>query len=126
MIALRYEVMAQYGRAIKKACTDEAARLKALKSPNSQMFLSARSWLHLDSSKWTGEQQAKVSEMCEASEHVKTLVDMRAQLSSIWDRSNHSGEQLLKRLQQWCEEAEASGVRALQELSMQMKRFAPV
>ena len=64
--------------------------------------------------------------MCEASEKVKTLVTMRAELASIWGRSNHTGEQLLRRLQQWCEAAEASGVRALQEMSLSMRRFAPV
>lgn len=126
VIALRYELMAQYGRAIKKACVQEAAHLKSIQSPKFQLFDSARHWLHLDSAKWTGEQQAKASEMFEASEKVKTLVQMRAELASIWERSNYSGEQLLNRLQQWCESAEASGIRALQEMSLRMKRFAPV
>ena len=126
VIALRYELMAQYGRAIKKAVVEEAAQLKATKSPDFHLFDSARHWLHLDAEKWTGEQQQKVDVMCEASEKVKTLVTMRAELASIWGRSNHTGEQLLRRLQQWCEAAEASGVRALQEMSLSMRRFAPV
>jgi len=126
VIALRYEVMAQYGRAIKKACREEASRLKASSSPNFHLFESARDWMHLDSSKWTGEQQQTASTLCEESERMKLLVQMRSELASIWDRSNHSGEQLVKRLQQWCERAEASGIRALEDMSLLMKRFQPV
>lgn len=126
VITLRYEVMADYGRALKRACTEEAARLKAIRSPQSQLLQSAREWLHLDTAKWTGAQRAELPAICAASDRVGKLMEMRSELTSLWDRSNHSGDHLLRGLQQWCERAEASGVRALQELSLRMKRFAPV
>lgn len=127
VIALRYEVMAQYGRAIRKALGEEVTRLKKLNDANNaQLFQSARDWLHLDDTKWTGKQKQEADALCEASEKVKVLVTMRAELASIWSRSNSTGEQLLRRLQQWCEEAEASGIRALQDMAQRMKRFAPV
>ncbi len=126
VITLRYEVMADYARALRKACAEEAARLRAMKNPHSQLLESARAWLHLDTDKWTGAQRAELPTIFAASDRVSKLMEMRSELTSIWDRSNHTGEQLLRRLQTWCEQAEASGVRALRELSLRMKRFAPV
>ena len=50
----------------------------------------------------------------------------RARLSAVLDaRSNDAGERL-KQLQAWCQEAEASGIRALQEYSMRLKGYALV
>jgi stearoyl-CoA desaturase (delta-9 desaturase) len=49
---------------------------------------------------------------------------MRAELSAVWERSNLTREQLLTHLQQWCARAEASGVRALQDIALRMRCYA--
>jgi stearoyl-CoA desaturase (delta-9 desaturase) len=47
-------------------------------------------------------------------------------LIATWERSHMTSDQLLAHLQQWCARAEASGVRALQDLALRMRRYAPV
>jgi stearoyl-CoA desaturase (delta-9 desaturase) len=126
VIALRYELMAQYGSTIRHACAEEAARLKKLQRPEFQLFKSARSWLHLDADKWTGEQRANLVTMCEASSRVEYLVQMRDELASLWESANESRDQLVEKLQKWCERAEASGVNALQEMSLRMRSYSAV
>ncbi len=126
VIALRYELMAQYGATLKTALSDEAKRLHASQPPASQMLISARKWLHLDSAKWTGEQRSKLPEICEASSHVELLVQMRQELASLWESANESREQLVIKLQQWCERAEASGVAALRDMSLRMRSYSAV
>ena len=59
-----------------------------------------------------------------ASESLKTLVEMRTELNAIWERSNASREQLVTQLQQWCARAEASGVRALEEIALRLRSYA--
>jgi stearoyl-CoA desaturase (delta-9 desaturase) len=54
-----------------------------------------------------------------------TLYAMRQELVAVWERSNASREHLLKALQDWCERAENSGVRQLQELSMRLRSYVP-
>jgi len=39
-------------------------------------------------------------------------------------RSTESTEQLLARLQDWCQRAEASGIVPLAQFSLQLKRYA--
>lgn len=126
VIALRYELMAQYGRAIRRACNEEAARLKQLERPEFHLFQSARDWLHLDAAKWTREQRANLEAMCEASSRVEFMVHMREELASVWESANESREQLVEKLQKWCDRAEASGVKTLQELSLRMRSYSAV
>ena len=48
----------------------------------------------------------------------------RDRLQQIWDRSAASHEALLKALQDWCQQAEATGVRALQEFAQRLKGYS--
>jgi stearoyl-CoA desaturase (delta-9 desaturase) len=52
------------------------------------------------------------------------LVQMRRELSSIWERSTASSEQLLKDLQDWCNRAQQSGNARLEEFSARLRSYA--
>ena len=125
VIAYRYDLMAAYGKSLKKACTDEIGRLRAARPADANAIESARGWLDQDAAKWTEQNKAKLGEVFAASDSLRKLVEMRAELASTWERSNATREQLVAHLQQWCAKAEASGVRALQDLSLRMRRYAP-
>jgi stearoyl-CoA desaturase (delta-9 desaturase) len=126
VIALRYELMAQYATALKDACSTEAKRLQPSQESQSQLLINARKWLHLDSAKWTGEQRSSLPAICEASSNVELLVQMRQELSSLWESANESREQLVVKLQKWCERAEASGNSALRDISLRMRSYSAV
>lgn len=126
VIAHRYDVMAHYARSLKRACTEEARRLRALNRPEGRLIASARRWLHVDAARWTEQQRARVDEVLAASERLRKLVEMRRELAAVWERSNLSREQLVAHLQQWCQRAEASGIRALCDLSLRLRSYAPV
>jgi stearoyl-CoA desaturase (Delta-9 desaturase) len=49
---------------------------------------------------------------------------MRQELNALWGRSTETSEQLLARLQDWCQRAESSGIAALAQFSLQLKRYA--
>jgi len=50
---------------------------------------------------------------------------MRAELVGTWERTNLSPDQLLLDLQDWCARAESSGVKALQDVALRMRRYVP-
>jgi stearoyl-CoA desaturase (Delta-9 desaturase) len=124
VIALRYDVMAAFARSLRRACADEARRLASAGRSEGSLIASARAWLASDATKWTEQNRAKLAEIFAASERVKMLVEMRAELTAVWERSNLSREQLLAMLQQWCRRAEESGVHALEEIALRMRRYA--
>jgi stearoyl-CoA desaturase (delta-9 desaturase) len=122
VIAHRYDVMAHYAASLRHACADEARRLA--QRPEGKLVSSARRWLHLDTSRWSEQHKARVAEIFAASERLHKLVEMRKELAKLWERSTLSREQLVAHLQQWCQRAEASGIRSLQEISQRLRSYA--
>ena len=119
----RYDVMATYAKNLRKACTEEAARLRPTRAQDSQLIASARGWLSRDQTKWSPEHKEELPKVLAASEPLRKLVEMRDELSQLWGRSHQSAEQLVVQLQQWCQRAEASGVRALQDMAVRLRRY---
>ena len=126
VIAHRYDLMAHYARSLKRACAEESRRLRAMNRPEGRIVASARRWLHTDAARWSEQQRTRVDEVLAASERLRKLVEMRRELSAVWERSNLSREQLVVHLQQWFQRAEASGIRALRDLSLRLRSYAPV
>jgi len=48
-------------------------------------------------------------------------VVMREELRQMWLNRSQTREQLTHELQSWCQRAEASGIAALQEFSLQLR-----
>ena len=90
----------------------------------SKLVESARRWVPIDASRWTEAQQARLAEVCAASDRLRTLLEMRGELTALWVRSTASSDQLVSQLQGWCQRAEASGVRALEDLSLRVRCYA--
>jgi stearoyl-CoA desaturase (delta-9 desaturase) len=124
VIAHRYDLMAAYGKSLAQACSEEIARLRAARPADASLIRSSRRWLYLDAARWTEQNKAKLADIFAASDRLKKLVEMRAELTSTWERSNATPEKLVAHLQDWCARAEASGVRSLQELALRMRRYA--
>jgi stearoyl-CoA desaturase (delta-9 desaturase) len=49
---------------------------------------------------------------------------MRRELTALWARSGATGDQLVRRLQDWCERAEDSGIAPLADFSMRLRSYA--
>jgi stearoyl-CoA desaturase (delta-9 desaturase) len=57
-------------------------------------------------------------------EALRTMSAMHAELAALWSRSLASREQLLRKLQDWCRRAEASGIQPLVEFSLRLRSYA--
>ncbi len=125
VIAYRYDVMSTYAKSLREICKEEVKRLSAASRPEGATVEAARRWMTLDTAKWSAQNHAKLDEIYSASAKLKTMIEMRLELSKIWERSSLSKEQLVQHLQEWCARAEASGMRALQDLAVRMRRYAP-
>ena len=56
-------------------------------------------------------------------EALRTMIAMRVELASLWSRSMASRDQLLRKLQDWCQRAEASGIQPLMEFSQRLRSY---
>jgi stearoyl-CoA desaturase (delta-9 desaturase) len=125
VLANRYEVMARYGKALKRAYRQELAHLKEVGAREKyQVMRGARSWFHKEEAGLDEPQKRQLPQIFANSQKLKTYIDMRNELAAMWERSNASRDQLLIQLQDWCHRAEQSGIKALQEFAMRLRRYA--
>ncbi|MEX3557662.1 MAG: fatty acid desaturase [Burkholderia sp.] len=125
VLSNRYEVMANYGKALKRAYRQELAHLKERGSSEKyQLLRGAHSWFHKDEEGLNEPQKRLLPEIFANSQKLHTYFQLRKDLALMWDRSNASREQLLTQLQDWCHRAEQSGIKALQEFATRLRRYA--
>jgi stearoyl-CoA desaturase (delta-9 desaturase) len=120
--AHRYELMASYAREVRMACATELARLKAERQQAKLDGLQrVRKWLHRDDDKVPASLKGDLSRALADSPKLAKLIAMREELRALWTKTNVSAEQLAHELQAWCQKAEASGIKALQEFSIKLR-----
>jgi stearoyl-CoA desaturase (delta-9 desaturase) len=120
--AHRYELMASYAREVRLACSVELTRLKAERQQAAADKLQrVRKWLHRDDDKVPHDVRGELSTALADNPKLAKLVAMREELRLVWTKTNVSAEQLAHELQGWCQRAEASGIKALQEFSLKLR-----
>jgi len=58
------------------------------------------------------------------SESLRTVYEARVRFGEIWQIASASNDRLVQALQEWCREAEASGIEALQEFAVGLRGYS--
>jgi len=66
---------------------------------------------------------ARLGNLLEDNVALRTVHEYREKLSEIWTSANVSNEKLLDQLRQWCSEAEASGIKALEDFADRLRSY---
>jgi stearoyl-CoA desaturase (delta-9 desaturase) len=120
IITHRYDVLTRYSRIMKKVSAQELEKLRVALPDMREI----RRWLNLDQNDLQATEKAKLQSLLARSEQLRTLYQMRLDLIAVWGRSTASREQLVKQLQDWCQRAESSGIAALSQFSLNLRRYA--
>lgn len=122
LAAHRYELMASYAREVRAACAAEMSRLKANgQQAAAEKLQKVRHWMHRDDEKVPHALRIDIEKARAEHPSLDKLLTMREELRQVWTRTNVSGEQLVADLQGWCQRAEGSGIKALQEFSLKLR-----
>jgi stearoyl-CoA desaturase (delta-9 desaturase) len=123
VIANRYDLLSRYARGLQVTLGEELDKLR-LSATDRARFAGLRRWLRKsDVATVPPKHQQTLAELLSKSGAVRTLVEMRAELAGMWERSSASREQMLAQLQDWVTRAEASGIRALQDAALRIRRY---
>ena len=123
LLSHRFLAMTDYQRnVLKPALKEEAAaagaRLRALLPRRlRQGLVDDGRWLQPDA-------RAQLQQWVSQRPRIRALVEHRARLGALLEARSHDASERLRQLQAWCQDAEASGIRALQEYSMRLKGYA--
>jgi len=125
VISCRYDVLARYAKSLKTIYGEEIAELRRSAPDEARALRSLRPRLLARDEKTLREdERARLAAALPKSRTLQTMVAMRRELAAVWGRSTASREQLVRQLQDWCERADASGIRSLAEFSQQLRRYA--
>jgi stearoyl-CoA desaturase (delta-9 desaturase) len=116
----RYEVMARFVQSVKSTLREEIIKLN-IHELNVKTF---RKWLHLDEAVLPAPEKQVLEKALHMSRVLATIYAMRKELAGLWARSTASQEELLKRLEDWCQRAEATGIEAMQRFARQLRAYA--
>jgi stearoyl-CoA desaturase (delta-9 desaturase) len=123
LLAHRFQAMTDYQRnVLKPALREEAAaagaKLRALLPRKLRKGLA-------DDGRWLKpEAREQMQAWVEQRPRIRALIEYRARLAAVLEARGNDAAATLHNLQAWCREAEASGIRALQEYSMRLKGYS--
>ena len=121
VISNRYDVLAKYAKSLKATYAEE---LKRLAPHDAQVLRRLKRWLTHDEKKLEEVQRHRIEDGLARSKALATVYAMRRELVALWERSHASRDQLVRQLQDWCQRAEATGIRPLVEFSRGLRCYA--
>jgi stearoyl-CoA desaturase (delta-9 desaturase) len=125
VIACRYDVLARYARSVERIYAEEMAKLRRAAPEAARTLMTLQPKLLARDEKMLREaDRVRIAAALPQSRALQTMVAMRRELIAVWGRSTATREQLVRQLQDWCQRAEASGIRALAEFSLLLRRYA--
>ena len=123
LLSHRFQAMTDYQRnVLKPALREEAAAAGA----KLRQLLPRRMRRGLvDDGRWLKpDAREQLHAWVSQRPRIQSLVEHRARLAALLEARSHDAAERLRQLQAWCQEAEASGIRALQDYSVRLKGYA--
>ena len=123
LLAIRFQAMTDYQRkvltpALREEAAIAGARLRALLPRQLRRGL-------VDDGRWLKpDAQRQLQAWVAQRPRMATLVEYRRRLSAVLEARSQSASDTLHALQAWCHEAEATGIRALQDYSARLKGYS--
>lgn len=123
VVTHRMHVLADYARDVIRPLAE--AELCSSSHGCRRLARQARTLLARDLARLDAASRMRLEALLERSQVLAKVHRAREQLQQVWDRTASSQDVLLGALQQWCREAESSGVRALEEFAHNLRRYRP-
>ncbi|MDL9999291.1 fatty acid desaturase [Variovorax sp. J22P240] len=126
VVTHRYEVLARFARSLRPVAVREICSLRASALPGSMDFKAldpVKYLLQRDAAQLPEPQRAVLRQALDSSTVLRTIYSTRQDLTALWGRSTATKEQLVKQLEDWCRQAEESGIGALRDFSRTLRCY---
>jgi len=122
IITNRLQVMAQYAHnVVQRVYRDE---LRKADGGYRGALKRAKALMVREESLLGEEGRQRLQNALNISQSLQTVYEYRQRLQAIWMQRTASQENLLQSLQEWCRQAEATGIRALVDFSRNLRRYS--
>lgn len=129
VIRNRFQIMARFTHEVLHSVHREELRKADRQDRESRTLLKhARAWMSKEASHLDERGVRGLRRVLDRYRKLDTVYRMKMGLQSIWERSTTTQENLLHALEDWCRQAEATGIQVLKEFSCRLRTYttAPV
>ncbi|SRR5579883_110898 len=123
IITNRFYVMARYSKDVIMPVL-RAERQRA-SDAGGAMLSRIRKLLVRDTSLVDSSKKQQLETVLQTHQLLNVVYQYRLKLQNIWARSTASQKELVEALQEWCRQAEATGIEALREFVKHLKTYVP-
>jgi stearoyl-CoA desaturase (delta-9 desaturase) len=124
VIVHRHDVLARFTKSLRVIYAEYMDRLRRFAPAYARVLQSLKHRLHHDETTLPEVERIKLAAVLPKSRALQTVYTMRRDLMALWARSTVPREHLVHQLQDWCQRAEASGIRPLMEFSQRLRCYA--
>ena len=127
VITARFVVMAQFAcEVMTRVHRDELRNLDPSDKTRLTLLKRARRLMVREPRLLDEAARARLQKALEQNQTLHTVYTMKQKLADVWQRSATTQENLIQALQDWCHEAEATGIHALREFSNKLRTYSLV
>lgn len=122
LILNRLYVMADFSREVLTPVLRE--ELRKADDSRRRMLKQAKALLIREEARLDDRDRDHLYSVLDLSQTLRTVYEFRLNLQNIWNRTTASHEKLLASLQEWCAQAEVSGIQVLQEFARSLRSYS--
>jgi stearoyl-CoA desaturase (delta-9 desaturase) len=117
----RFHILKLYGRQVIRPVLH--AERRYLDTYCGKLYRQLRKWMVREDLNLDEQDHRVLNEALEQSQRLHTVYQFKQQLKALWSRSSLNQAKRLQWLQEWCAEAERTGIDALQEFADYLRGY---
>jgi len=134
VITHRYEILSRYAEMLHDAAKEELDNLRAqggramdkLDHHKLKLIKRSKEWIGLKDEILQPEEREQLETVLQdENSKLSIMMQMHNELTRIWQSSSATSEQLVADLRAWCQRAQQSGIKSLEEFAQRLLRYAP-
>lgn len=121
-ITNRFQIMSRYAHEVVFPAVEEEKNRFA--AANRRLLVRAKVLLTRDSSLISAEGKTTLAQLLDDSAQLNVVYQYRMKLQAIWDRTTASQKELVDALQEWCHQAEETGIEVLHRFADKLRGYS--
>lgn len=125
VVSNRFQVMSHYYRTVIRPILRHEKRTSLEKNVNRKVFQRAGLLLRREERLLCPRATSRLKTLLDNHEQLRLVYNYRQSLQNIWLKTAASQKELIESLQQWCKQAEESGLEVLRQFAQQIQNYVP-
>ncbi len=122
MVSSKLHIMAEYAH--KVTLPTFHAELPSFEGRYQKLVSQMRTALVREDSRMKPKHREHLQELLQNSEALETVYEFRRKLQDLWNETHASHERMIQAIMDWCKEAEATGIKVLQDFAQSLRGYA--